>query len=285
MHLPYEHGLSDGDPVIYASGDGNAIEGIISGETYYVIVIDRNSFYLVDNQADALTIAATLPTDEILEEYQYDVTSVTPPVGVIDIGRTDTTGNVHSFYPGFDPAPAVDASLDQIDLGFVHDLTTGQPVMYDIGGNSLDTSETPFRIGGLFDGWIYYAVVIDDTTIQLAKTPEDAYAGQNIIDLSLTNVGFGGQPTAGTSHSIVPRITRGYDVGFDPSTAALDGSADTINIGRNHGLVTGDDVYYLVDNGGSAITGLTDGQKFYVSVVNDTTVKLFNTATPITSSV
>src|SRR5690606_4421327 len=38
LSLPYSHGLATGDAIIYSSGGGTAIRGLVDGGTYYVNV-------------------------------------------------------------------------------------------------------------------------------------------------------------------------------------------------------------------------------------------------------
>ena len=67
----------------------------------------------------------------------------------------------------FDSASGVDSVDDTIDFGVEHDFTNGQAVAY--------SSDSGSDIG-LTDGGIYYVIVIDSTTIQLAENRSDAMA-------------------------------------------------------------------------------------------------------------
>ncbi|MGA2499913.1 MAG: hypothetical protein ABSH20_19420, partial [Tepidisphaeraceae bacterium] len=70
----------------------------------------------------------------------------------------------------FSPAAAV--SGNNINLGYTDGLTTGQQVVYYTDGGNA--------IGGLTDGTVYYAIIVDPTTIELAATQSDANAGTAI---------------------------------------------------------------------------------------------------------
>ncbi len=59
--------------------------------------------------------------------------------------------------------------------------------------------------------------------------------------------------------------------------AAVDTTAETINLGSSTTLKTGDAVTYYAGNG-APIGGLTDGTKYYVNVVSGGTIKLYDTA-------
>ena len=66
-------------------------------------------------------------------------------------------------------------------------------------------------------------------------------------------------------------------IDIDSSTRqVVDIAKDTIFIGTDTGLISGDDVTYS-RNGGTAIGGLTDGRKYYAHVLDDGTVKLYDT--------
>ena len=54
------HGLTEGDDVIYSSGTGTAVGGLTSGTTYYIIVIDSNTIQLASSYANA-TAATAVP--------------------------------------------------------------------------------------------------------------------------------------------------------------------------------------------------------------------------------
>ena len=65
---------------------------------------------------------------------------------------------------------------------------------------------------------------------------------------------------------------------FDPS-AAVDASAETIQLAADHNLHTGDKVTYHHGDGGADINGLTDGNAYYVRVLTGNKVELYDTQT------
>jgi hypothetical protein len=138
--LPYEHGLTTGQAVYYFSVSGDTIGGLTDATTYYAIVVDSNTLKLATSQANANAGIA------------------------IDLTSPSDADSLQSLYPGFDPTASgvVDETTDTIDLGFTHDLITGQPVVYHNGGGT--------SIGGLTDGETYYVIATGDTTIQLASS-------------------------------------------------------------------------------------------------------------------
>ncbi len=53
IRLP-NHGLHTGDPVIYNDGGGTPIGGLVSGQSYFAIVVDSNTIELALSKADAI---------------------------------------------------------------------------------------------------------------------------------------------------------------------------------------------------------------------------------------
>ena len=96
--------------------------------------------------------------------------------------------------------------------------------------------------------------------------------------VSNTNLASIGTNTTTRSAGLVVdagMAARAIDV--DSSTRqVVDIAKDTIFIGTDTGLISGDDVTYS-RNGGTAIGGLTDGAKYYAHVLDDGTVKLYDT--------
>jgi hypothetical protein len=106
---------------------------------------------------------------------------------------------------GFAPNTGVNRYTNTIDLGYAHGFQTGDQVAYSSAGDGDGA------IGGLADGGVYYVRRINDTTIGLGRSPEEA------------------NPTAPTFGS-----------------AAFTGS-NVLDLGYAHGFQTGDAVVY--DNG------------------------------------
>jgi hypothetical protein len=107
---------------------------------------------------------------------------------------TRLTSDLLEHLMAFDPYTAD-------NYGNPHGLRTGDQVIYEKG---LDTN-TP--IGGLISGNIYYAIYVDQDTISLAETFEDAISN-NIIDLS--DVGSGTGHKIYLNNSTIVNFGRGY---------------------------------------------------------------------------
>ena len=206
----YNHGLINGQAVVYDSGGGADIGGLTDGEVYYVIRVDDMTIQL-----------------------SIDPTKLTA-ADAVDLDSSVAYGSVHSLHPGFDPASAVQATPDTaaattnlIDLGYEHDLLTGQAVRYDVLSDEA--------IGGLSNGGVYYAIIIDETTVALAESEEDADLGR----------------------------FRFFDVARD-----VGDDHQTIDLRVEHGFSNGDPVVFSTGGAGD-IGGLADGQTYYIIVVDD----------------
>jgi hypothetical protein len=143
IDLGQPHGFTLGQAVVYRSGGGTRIGGLIDGGTYYVVpdAINPNAFQLAGTEAGA----------------QKQVPEV------IDLTAAGATGTRHGFAVAFDAADSVDDSGDTIDLGYNHGLRGGDLVVYDNGGGT--------SITGLSQGGSYYVTVVGDTAVKLVTAP------------------------------------------------------------------------------------------------------------------
>lgn len=180
-----------------------------------------------------------------------------------------------------------------------HGLATGDAVTYSDGGGTA--------VAGLTDATVYYVNHVDANTIKLYDTMTNAVAGGNTGRLDITGVGVG------TAHSvqrtpsdiyfvdtteagIAANRAKGLQtpgwveyntktvpatvVTFDATQASVvDITTDIIHLagGSEHLFATGEEVTYA-DNGGTQITGLTDGDNYFVSNVGPGMIKLYSSA-------
>jgi len=175
-------------------------------------------------------------------------------------------------------APSTDITGNKIDLGPHHGLQTGDEVIYRRG----DSTNNP--VGGLDNNKTYFVVVdgSEPDKIRLRVKNEDGTEGalvaidknaasgsghhfdivtprqvklattfQNATDDTPVTVDLDDPAVPGSNHRLTPyqRSTE-QGVSFDPSTA-LDASADTLNVGSDHGLYTGEAVIYTKGTGPS----------------------------------
>src|SRR5262249_20383879 len=148
----------------------------------------------------------------------------------------------------------VDATNNQITFASNHNLTTGQAVVYHSGNSTSvinpgtgHSHGVVVNVGGLTDGQVYYVIVVDAKTIQLALTP-----GGSSIPLSPIS-----SPTT-TFDSFT--TARSF------AQSALDIANNQIDFTSNPGFADGQAVVYNRGSG-SAPIGLTDGQVYYVELV------------------
>ncbi|MRR37418.1 hypothetical protein EG829_22740, partial [bacterium] len=161
----------------------------------------------------------------------------------------------------------VDANADLIRFSSVHNLSNGQRIFYGYEGT------TP--MGGLTAGQEYYAYVIDDKTIKLYNSFDDA-----------TFLGVGVHPELVNSSTNV--IDTMYTHGFAPNQAVTyltphykefaSGSVDATNniiTIREHGFSNGQEVSYRSESGN--VPGLANGNKYYVALVDVNSFRLCTT--------
>ncbi len=155
--LPFDHGFSTGDAVVYSSGLGSDIGGLGHGNIYYVVSTGTKSFQLVESAGDA---GAAQPQ-------------------VIQLDATNASGTHHGFGRVFAGPSIIDSHLETIDFGHTHAFIDGELVIYDANGGTA--------IGGLRDGATYEVAVVDRSSIQLKNV-----LTQSVIDLDGTTATGGG---------------------------------------------------------------------------------------------
>ena len=252
--------FSTGDQVVYTAPAGSpAITGLTSGATYTVNVLDDSDFQLLGSNGQ-----------------------------VIQISQGGALG-YHSFVSLASGAgiqlnlAAINAARNEITIAN-HGFTEGQAVTY---GNLTGADGTD--ISNLGVGTQYYVHVVDANNIQLADSLADLQAGtfENVVSQGVSPPSL--QAFQYTSQTFV----------IDAQTA-VDSANDTITI-ANHGLQTGDMLVYNVHpsvsssstvyqidpttglpvgngttvlQGDPEIGGLTDGETYYVVVVDANTIRL-----------
>lgn len=166
-----------GDAVVYRDGGAAEISGLVDGQTYYVIVRDERTINLAASADDAHN-GRYLTVTNSGDGSSYTLTKTAAGPVSFSASKIDTLRNVVLF--------------DQ-----PHGYATGTSIVYRNGGSA--------DLAGLTDGTTYYAIVLSETTLQIATTPEEAAAG-TAVDL---NAGLG------TSHSLV--LGRGGNITMDPA--------------------------------------------------------------------
>src|SRR5581483_1813641 len=200
-----EQATGDADTIV-SNGGQNVILGGVGGDTISAnfgsqnIILGDNGVVNLDN-ADSNDISSTEP----------------------GLGGDDTIQAGTSF---FDPATAIEADNQTIELGYVDGLVTGQQVTYDNGGGT--------SIGGLVNGATYYVIVVSATEVKLATTSLNALAGHAI---ALT-APVGG----GTAQELIPSGLAGSGSTTGVTSNIIIGGFghDTITLGSGYAVVLGD---------------------------------------------
>ncbi|MBH5399906.1 LEPR-XLL domain-containing protein, partial [Bradyrhizobium sp. CNPSo 4010] len=167
-------------------------------------------------------------------------------VGAAGVGASVDVGVVRNDTQAYIGAASVRAKSDVDDFALSHWTVNsnaisagaglaglgGGIVVYDIGGNFTDSYSTSGGSSGALDG--------DNSSV-----------------LSFVESTVGSLSSRIASNDPAPAT-------FNPAQA-VDGSADTIDLGTDRGLKTGDTVIYSA-GGGQAIHGLEDGKAYFVIV-------------------
>ncbi|NER96837.1 MAG: hypothetical protein F6J86_23810, partial [Symploca sp. SIO1B1] len=173
------HAFVTGDQVVYDNGGGANIDGLVSGQTYFVRVIDDS----------------TIKLTETIQDANLDPRNFIPAT-VID---SALTLNSHGFQTGDAltyraPEPDNSFAANQINYNSnvidiaqgitgsnppTHDFNTGDAILYETDNEA---------IGGLVNGQTYYIVRISNSQFQLAASLADAVAPfPQVIDLTESN--------------------------------------------------------------------------------------------------
>jgi len=120
------HGLRDGQEVVYETGGGGHIGGLVDGDAYYVNRIDATTIKLARSKAEAAEDAATL--------FGPDDVDDTAGAETIDLGYA------HGFQVG---DTVVYANGGGEDIGGLRDGQSYHMVWASGGGEQLKLSQTP----------------------------------------------------------------------------------------------------------------------------------------------
>lgn len=251
------HGFRTGDYVLYSDEGGTAVSGLTDATNYFVRAVNANSIALY-------AVGATVGRQNSFTD--------TTRVGLTAAG----TGENHSLIREPDTRPD-------------HTVTGTTGVGVDWSDSTIDgcrvltfTSKATFTGGFIKNtGLITMASgALANATLSDATTTEgDALVNTTDLDLitgckfNAASEGHAIETTAATSDGWDNTLS-GYwspsDNGWNFSTAQAF-TSEQLNTDAAHGFTTGDAVYYN-DEGGVATIGLTDGNKYYVNVVDTDTV-------------
>jgi hypothetical protein len=229
-----DHNFSTGDAVTYTVEPGDiAIAPLTINTVYYIINHSVNSIKLASSYANAL--AGT-------------------PIDLTSVGS-----GIHTFTNTLTFDGSNNAIVDITNNTIIvpnHSLYQGEYIQYTTNG-------TP--ITGLVNNRSYYAIVVDNNTIKLCNSFQEATSA-NPPAIDLTGLGVG------NTHYLKTKISFASS-----GSPVLNVVNDSINI-PSHNYKTGDAVWYEVHPDGtvvgSAIGGLIDNQFYIVVVIDTDTIQL-----------
>ena len=244
------HKLTTGQIVLFRKTSGTDIAQLTHDKTYYVVVIDADTIKLSATAANAIatpatTIAVTAPAAGA-DPNKYTVT----PLGGSEAFTGDKTRIVDTTNPTTNAR-----THDRITrTGLAQPFQTGQAVVYH---------ETTAAGIGLTDNKVYFVIRVNERTLKLADTLQDAAAGTARV---LTNLAAANNFTL---------TAKGSAVTFDERQ--VDSVNSTIHV--QHRLLTGQRVVYRQVNDpgvapGAAVGGLLSGTPYFAIRITDDTIKL-----------
>lgn len=162
----------------------------------------------------------------------------------------------------------VNISQNTIGFSTYHKFRNAEQVIYDPQGQ--------LSVGGISTNSFYYVSVKDSYTLKLHKTFNDAVSGINTV--TLTSYGVGNHILKSYSKKSILSAINIEDVGTGyenkkrtTSAAGINTSLGYIKI-DNHDFKSGEVVQYSTN--GTAISGLVNNEKYFVTKVDDSNFKL-----------
>ena len=234
--LPYAHGFTDGQKVVYYAGGDDPIPGLEDGGVYYV------------------DLSGLGPNQLRLVRKLKPIGLGLPGTGA---GQTLTASGGTCTFNG-----ASGVSGDTITCTAAHGLSTDDAVVFDRNGGTAPT--------GLEQGKTYYAIVVSPTTLKLALSPQDTTA--STYSLSGSQPVRKTHRIVGTDAAKSPSTPAPtFDPGLDVNT-----TTDAITIGYEPdggAFAVGDEVRYYT-GGGAAMGGLKEGTLYIVWFASGNVIKL-----------
>ena len=160
------------------------------------------------------------------------------------------------------------STLSTIGFSTYHKFRNGEQLVYKPNSQQI--------VGGLSTDATYFAEVVDATTIKLHNTVGEAVSGINTVTLSFN--GIGKHTLECSSKKAVVDSINIVNSGFGYQnkkrsviSSGINTSSDTINI-ENHDYKSGEILRY--SSGTTNIGGLSNGNNYYVTVVDNNNFKL-----------
>ncbi|MBW4598225.1 MAG: DUF4347 domain-containing protein [Calothrix sp. FI2-JRJ7] len=252
------HSFRDGDKVVYEASGGSAVGGLVSGNTYYVKVIDSSTIKLTANPSST------------------PITKETGITNINTVGLDTVIGiNNHGFQNGDTvsyqqrsaqfivvkeiPQDAQSNSVLNLSTDVTAENTIKSANHGFADGDEVTYSTTETALGGLTSGQTYYLIKVDDDNFRLSTTRY----GQ-AIDIT--------SAALNSSHKITAtglKVQEVEQLNFSYTDDTVNTNTITVN---NHGFTTGQQVTYKAS--GTALTGLMTETTYYIIQVNSNQFKL-----------
>ncbi|MDB3998285.1 flagellin [Litorivicinus sp.] len=230
------HGYVTGQKLTYGNGGGADATGLTDGTDYYVIKNDSDTIKLAATYADA--VAGTVVTISGTGNNAQTLTNSNDTFTMAISGGSPTTLDVadDTYYSLDQLATAIQTAIDASPFAQTGDFPIVVSVTEDSNGDQGITFSSA-------DGY----------SIELGGT-------EFLSDAGALNIN-----PARTAPDVGALTDRTYAATLNTATIATTDvdTGDNHITETSHGLLTGDVVKYNA-NGGTAITGLTDGQYYYV---------------------
>ncbi len=235
-----DHGYVTGQKLTYDDGSSTAITGLVDDTDYYVIKIDNDTIKLASTYADA--VAGTNLTISGTGNNAQTLTNSNDTFTLAISGGSPTTLDVadDTYYSLDQLATAIQTAIDNSPFAQTGDF----PIVVSVTADSNGDQGITFSSA---DGY----------SIELGGT-------EFLSDAGALNIN-----PARTAPDVGALTDRTYAATLNTATIATSDvdTGDNHITETGHGLLTGDVVKYNT-NGGTAITGLTDGQYYYVIKVD-----------------
>ena len=294
------HGFAEGQSVRYNSAGNNDIQGIQSGETYYIKNATQNRFSLSTSYDGTIINLLGASTTSSPNHYFEDVSTKGSIDGAYTISAKDPNGYEYSVDTNqqifgrtlsFKPQKTLNCTKGHFYYQN-HNLSTGVSVVYTVP--ALGTAIGQREEGGppasseynyLVSGNTYYVYRISKNFFALAETLEDAQAGNYMKEYrdpgNLAGEAYTHEIYADSVYGEVQGPGRIFystsDHVFDGSTVTISSWDNRVTIGT-HPFRTGDYVEYnSFGEDADPIQGLEFGKNYYIRYESSTQITFHTT--------
>jgi hypothetical protein len=293
VYTSADHPFQLGDPVVYSNGSGTSVVGLTSGSTYYVTNVTANTFMVAATEANALhnVPTAIVSTDGIGSAHTF---TVPLSLGRGTLTGTDTyfiddgllvndvvrVGNQEMIFTAI--ASETSATVINANPGTTLTTFSGQDYRVSEKPTSMSSvATTDFESTQVFGvrsneihgdqsgGYISAVALIQGGTRYL-EAPAVGFSGGGGSGAAATATIANGVVTAiavtnnGSSYETAPTV----NLSVPRRTVPISGVATATEqfTYATHGLSAAEEVKYY-HNGGTAVTGLTNGTSYFVSAL------------------